>query len=130
MIKKTKASEIINESYLKSLIKQVISEMAENGEISQNEDPTTLLFGLVASKDDSSVNAHKIQEAIKDGGDPDATSEARESLLHIASKFGKVNAVRVLLRAGANPDVQDKNGRTPLDVAKTPVIKKMLTWAL
>lgn len=120
----------ISESTLKKLIKNIISEMVEDGEISSTNNPTTLLFGLVASKDDSLVNVHKIQEAIRDGGDPDAISKSGESLLHIASKFGKINAVKALLRTGANPDVQDKNGRTPLDVAKTPAIKKVLTWAL
>jgi hypothetical protein len=38
--------------------------------------------------------------------------------LHIAAMFNKPNAVHHLLQLGADPMQRDRNGRTPLDVAK------------
>ena len=38
--------------------------------------------------------------------------------LHVAAYFGKVDAIRLLVERGAKLDAKDKEGRTPLDVAR------------
>ncbi|KAH9884713.1 hypothetical protein F4778DRAFT_762362, partial [Xylariomycetidae sp. FL2044] len=46
-----------------------------------------------------------------------ATGPLKETLLHVACKFNKVDAVRELLQAGAGKNEQDVKGHTPLAVA-------------
>lgn len=38
-----------------------------------------------------------------------------ETPLHLAARFGRLDAARSLLEAGADPNAQDVTGRTPLD---------------
>ncbi|GFH08457.1 ANK_REP_REGION domain-containing protein [Haematococcus lacustris] len=46
-----------------------------------------------------------------------ALDENRRSALHFAAALGKQDCVRLLLEAGANPNLQDKDGYTPLHMA-------------
>jgi E3 ubiquitin-protein ligase HECTD1 len=42
----------------------------------------------------------------------------RSSSLHYAACFGRPAIAKVLLRHGANPDLRDEDGKTPLDKAR------------
>lgn len=42
----------------------------------------------------------------------------RSSSLHYAACFGRPTIAKVLLRHGANPDLRDEDGKTPLDKAR------------
>ena len=42
----------------------------------------------------------------------------RSSSLHYAACFGRPQIAKVLLRFGANPDLRDEDGKTPLDKAR------------
>lgn len=42
----------------------------------------------------------------------------RSSSLHYAACFGRPQIVKTLLRYGANPDLRDEDGKTPLDKAR------------
>ena len=42
----------------------------------------------------------------------------RSSSLHYAACFGRPQVARVLLSYGANPDLRDEDGKTPLDKAR------------
>lgn len=42
----------------------------------------------------------------------------RSSSLHYAACFGRPDVVKILLRHGANPDLRDEDGKTPLDRAR------------
>lgn len=42
----------------------------------------------------------------------------RSSSLHYAACFGRPHIAKVLLRHGANPDLRDEDGKTPLDKAR------------
>lgn len=48
----------------------------------------------------------------------DVFSGQRSSSLHYAACFGRPAIARVLLRHGANPDLRDEDGKTPLDKAR------------
>lgn len=43
---------------------------------------------------------------------------SRSSSLHYAACFGRPQIACVLLRFGANPDLRDEDGKTPLDKAR------------
>lgn len=45
----------------------------------------------------------------------------RSSSLHYAACFGRPAIAKVLLRHGANPDLRDEDGKTPLDKARERV---------
>ncbi|KAL5009008.1 hypothetical protein ScPMuIL_014589 [Solemya velum] len=48
----------------------------------------------------------------------DVNRGLRSSSLHYASCFGRPQIVKTLLRYGANPDLRDEDGKTPLDKAR------------
>ena len=48
----------------------------------------------------------------------DVNKGQRSSSLHYAACFGRPAIARVLLRHGANPDLRDEDGKTPLDKAR------------
>ena len=60
-----------------------------------------------------------VQLLLDHGADPNVLAEGRDGLttLHRASKRGKAEMVRLLVEHGANVEMKDKKGRTPLDVA-------------
>lgn len=45
----------------------------------------------------------------------------RSSSLHYAACFGRPAIAKVLLRHGANPELRDEDGKTPLDKARERV---------
>lgn len=48
----------------------------------------------------------------------DVNKGQRSSSLHYAACFGRPTIAKVLLRYGANPDLRDEDGKTPLDKAR------------
>lgn len=48
----------------------------------------------------------------------DVNKGQRSSSLHYASCFGRPGIAKVLLKFGANPDLRDEEGKTPLDKAR------------
>ncbi|XP_069975690.1 E3 ubiquitin-protein ligase HECTD1 isoform X13 [Penaeus vannamei] len=48
----------------------------------------------------------------------DVNKGQRSSSLHYAACFGRPQIAKVLLRHGANPDLRDEDGKTPLDKAR------------
>jgi ankyrin repeat protein len=51
-------------------------------------------------------------------GDIDARDEAGRTALWCACEYGRTNTVLVLLEAGADSRIADRQGRTPLKVAR------------
>lgn len=51
----------------------------------------------------------------------DVNKGQRSSSLHYAACFGRPGIAKVLLRYGANPDLRDEDGKTPLDKARERV---------
>lgn len=48
----------------------------------------------------------------------DVFAGQRSSSLHYAACFGRPQIAKVLLKYGANPDLRDEDGKTPLDRAR------------
>lgn len=51
----------------------------------------------------------------------DVNKGQRSSSLHYAACFGRPSIAKVLLKHGANPDLRDEDGKTPLDKARERV---------
>jgi len=60
--------------------------------------------------------AEMVEYLINKGAD--VNKGQRSSSLHYAACFGRVNIVKLLLRHGANPEIRDEEGKTPLDKAR------------
>lgn len=52
------------------------------------------------------------------GGSLDMVDDEGRSALHLACKLGYVNKARLLIEAGADLQLKDKNGKTPEDLAR------------
>ncbi|XP_054154199.1 E3 ubiquitin-protein ligase HECTD1-like [Oppia nitens] len=65
----------------------------------------------------SAFGTQEMVEFLCDRG-ADVNRGQRSSSLHYAACFGRPNVVKVLLRHGANPDLRDEDGKTPLDKAR------------
>lgn len=68
----------------------------------------------------SAFGTQEMVEFLCDRG-ADVNKGQRSSSLHYAACFGRPGIARVLLRHGANPDLRDEDGKTPLDKARERV---------
>lgn len=70
----------------------------------------------IDGKDDSTVQA--ITDLVAQGADLNAVSEkSGEAALHLAARYARADAAKRLLDAGADANLQDYSGRTPLHTA-------------
>lgn len=60
-----------------------------------------------------------LQRLIDAGVDPQRKGESQRTALHLAAKYGKVQACLILLQAGLDPDQKDVVGITPRSLART-----------
>ncbi|XP_030767252.1 E3 ubiquitin-protein ligase Ufd4 isoform X3 [Sitophilus oryzae] len=65
----------------------------------------------------SAFGTQEMVEYLCDKG-ADVNKGQRSSSLHYAACFGRPTIAKVLLRHGANPDLRDEDGKTPLDKAR------------
>ncbi|XP_034937703.1 E3 ubiquitin-protein ligase HECTD1 isoform X2 [Chelonus insularis] len=68
----------------------------------------------------SAFGTQEMVEFLCDKG-ADVNKGQRSSSLHYAACFGRPAIAKVLLRHGANPDLRDEDGKTPLDKARERV---------
>jgi hypothetical protein len=76
--------------------------------VSCQRDPSKILLEAVTTGEQA-----KIQALIKEGADVNTVDENGDTPLIIAARSGNVDAIGVLLAAGANRDVSNKGGETP-----------------
>eukprot|EP00004_Rigifila_ramosa_P011933 TRINITY_DN255_c0_g1_i1.p1 TRINITY_DN255_c0_g1~~TRINITY_DN255_c0_g1_i1.p1 ORF type:complete len:1315 (+),score=323.10 TRINITY_DN255_c0_g1_i1:52-3996(+) len=55
-----------------------------------------------------------LRKILQKGGSPNAVSHDNRSALHLACQNGRIETVRLLVEFGANPNVEDRWGITPL----------------
>ena len=56
----------------------------------------------------------------------EVVDEVGQTPLHYAAQHGPPELVRALLQAGANREMMDKNGMTPVDLAKGKEIESLM----
>jgi ankyrin repeat protein len=64
------------------------------------------------------TNIAHLRGVISDGYDVNATNNKGETPLHIAFKHGRHENIAELVRSGANPNLKDDAGNTPMDLDK------------
>ena len=62
------------------------------------------------------------------GVDVDSTDDDDETALHFACRADRLEVVKALLAAGANPKATNESARTPLDVAREYHSASVVTW--
>ena len=67
-----------------------------------------------------------IQRLLEHGADPNICDNYHTTPLHQASSHGLLEAARLLLRYGAKVDMKDKEGKTPLQLAVSDEMTKVL----
>ena len=76
-----------------------------------------LLHSNPAKKMRYLVSQDIVQLLVEYGADPNRSSAAGITPLHMAAMFGHDNIIAILLRNGADPNLRDKEGRTARDFA-------------
>ncbi len=85
----------------------------------------------VKGGNDSSAQLRVIQKMIKAGANVNAQGRLEfggATALHIAADTGDEAIVQLLIEAGANVNAKDKEGRTPLDVARSDKSPGYCRW--
>lgn len=67
-----------------------------------------------------------VQIALENGLNIDTPNKKGRTALHYASEFGNLETIRILVSKGANLEVQDKDGKLPVDLASMSEISRFL----
>ena len=115
--------EAIDKMYLEAV--QILLE--HNADVNpQNLLGKTPLYWLLSHDDTKRKSADMVQRLLEHGANPNICTNNHEIPLHEASSQGLLEAARMLLRYGAKLDVKNKEGKTPLQLAKSDEMTKLL----
>lgn len=67
---------------------------------------------------------------IKSGANVNAVDKHNQTPLYMAVGLKRVDIVKELLNAGANPSIKSKSGRSPIDAARTAEMRELLQSAM
>ena len=68
----------------------------------------------------------EVKKFIQAGFDVNAQKDEGRTALHLASEFGHAEVITVLLTAGADKRIRNRNGKTPHNLAKNQDCKNAL----
>ena len=97
-------------------ISQLLIEAGASTQIKDKEGATPLYIAALGGHTSIVELLAFVEQNIAQGGDPNSTFGGIGSALYIASKHGYLEIVRLLLKAGANPN-RYARGQSPLKVA-------------
>jgi ankyrin repeat protein len=92
----------------------------------KSSEPSTALLIALQYPEIKEVN-WMVQVLLGNGANPAAKLPDGTTALHLAAKLGDPFSVKMLIRKGADKNAKNSFGQTPLDVAQTPEIQKLLT---
>ncbi|KAK7793506.1 hypothetical protein R5R35_001842 [Gryllus longicercus] len=67
-----------------------------------------------------------VLELLEAGADPNAVDDEGQTPLHYAAAANEHTVIRILLTYDANLDARDNAGRTPIDLAPTDFVRRLL----
>ncbi|XP_072279370.1 ankyrin repeat domain-containing protein 22 [Pyxicephalus adspersus] len=85
-----------------------------------------MLIGYVIMISKSKLNERLIRLLLQSGVDVNAEDISGNTALHYACKMKSQAIVPILLEANANPNLKNKEGESPIDIAEKLKFKKML----
>lgn len=100
-----------------SIVKNLVSAGADLFHVQlggEHEQGNTALHYAAERAQNSAVIGYLLEQGL----DIDAVNEAGQSALMHAARRGNLENIQILLKAGANPHLNDKNGDTALGFAK------------
>ena len=68
----------------------------------------------------------KVVQLIEDGANPNASDYQGNSVLLIASEWGRATIAQVLIENGANKNVKNRQGESPMDIAEAMEYKRLM----
>ncbi len=92
----------------------------------KNKSKLTPLWMMMDEDVDDETALKIFQELIAKGADVNVPNEDKETLLMMACSDENFEAVKILLEAGANPNLKDEKGKTALDKTDSNEIKQLL----
>lgn len=102
------------------LIKNYIKAGADVNE--RNVAGGTVLFEA-AMMPQNELTIELLQLLCKSGAQPNATNDLGRSALHVAAMNSRHEFIKILLQSGASPNIKDKNGKTPMDLANKEIFE-------
>ena len=115
--------EAVNTMHLEAV--QVLLE--HNADInSQDSDDITPLYWILSYCSSKEKFDDMVHQLLEHGANPNICTNSHKAPLHQASSRGLLEAARLLLRYGAKVDVKDKKGKTPLQLAESDEMMKLL----
>ena len=101
--------------YGKAQVARLLLEHGANIHARDKEDQTPQhLLLTMESRESSDLDIDTIRFFLERGADVDAVDDNHSTLLHKASYRGNVKVAQLLVERGANTNVRNKGGRTPL----------------
>ena len=91
-----------------------------------NNNGVTPLYWILSNSSGREKFVDKVRRLLELGADPNICTNDHTSPLHEASSSGLLDAARLLLSYGAKVDEKDEEGRTPLRVASSDEMTKLL----
>jgi ankyrin repeat protein len=119
----TPLSEAAKEMQIEAV--QVLLE--HNADInSQNHEGKTPLYWVLSRRGSKGKLVDMVRRLLEHGADPNICTDDHRTPLHEASSHGLLEAARLLLSYGAKVDDKDGEGKTPLQVAASDELTKLL----
>ncbi|GAB6028472.1 hypothetical protein CHUAL_002631 [Chamberlinius hualienensis] len=106
----------INTKDLPQLLQAFVEGASLTTVLPNNENGQTSLHVAIAQEDGSSI--HIIDFLIQNGASLDKQTKEGNTPLHYCAMYNQSECMKLLLRSGANPNIENSQRKTPIDIAK------------
>jgi ankyrin repeat protein len=108
-----------NDNYAREKTVELLLDLGADPNIANHLDQTPICH--------STITPNIVELLVKSGANVNhQTNRGRDSALHYAARGGKIELIKALLKHGANRDLLNAQGKTPLQLSKNSKVKKIL----